>query len=43
MATKDVNHIKPLDNFVQGGIDYLPGDFMKEKENLCQPRRRKAP
>ena len=36
MATKDVNHIKPLDNFVQGGIDYLPGDFMKEKENLVK-------
>lgn len=36
MATKDVNHIKPLDNFVQGGLDYLPGDFMKEKENLVK-------
>ena len=36
MATKDVNHIKPLDNFVQEGIDYLPGDFMKEKENLVK-------
>lgn len=36
MATKDVNHIKPLDNFVQEGLDYLPGDFMKEKENLVK-------
>ena len=31
---KDVNHIHILPDFVQGGIDYLPGDFLKQKENL---------
>lgn len=30
----DVNHIHPLPDFVQGGIDYLPGDFLAEKTNL---------
>lgn len=35
-TTKDVNHIKPLENFVQEGLDYLPGDFMKERENLVR-------
>lgn len=33
---KDVNHIHPLEDFVQGGVDYLPGDFLKEKENLVK-------
>jgi len=33
---KDVNHIHTLPDFVQGGIDYLPGDFLKEKENLVK-------
>lgn len=33
---KDVNHIHPLPDFVEGGIDYLPGDFLKEKENLVK-------
>lgn len=33
-ALKDVNHIHTLPDFVQGGIDYLPGDFLKQKENL---------
>lgn len=33
---KDVNHIHPLDNFVSDGIDYLPGDFLREKENLVK-------
>ncbi len=38
MATKlkDVNHIHPLPDFVNGGIDYLPGDFLKSKENLVK-------
>lgn len=30
----DVNHIHPLKDFVQGGLDYLPGDFLKERKNL---------
>lgn len=33
---KDVNHIHPLEDFIQRGIDYLPGDFLKEKENLVK-------
>lgn len=33
---KDVNHIHPLPDFIEGGIDYLPGDFLKEKENLVK-------
>ncbi|UGV21631.1 hypothetical protein [Cronobacter phage EspYZU12] len=33
---KDVNHIHTLPDFVEGGIDYLPGDFLKEKENLVK-------
>ena len=33
---KDVNHIHPLDNFVTDGIDYLPGDFLREKDNLVK-------
>lgn len=34
MSLIDVNHIHPLDDFVGGGIDYLPGDFLKDKKNL---------
>lgn len=30
----DVNHIHTLPDFVQGGLDYLPGDFLAEKVNL---------
>lgn len=33
---KDVNHIHILPEFVQEGIDYLPGDFLKQKENLVK-------
>lgn len=33
---RDVNHIQPLENFVKGGLDYLPGDFLKQKENLVK-------
>lgn len=33
---KDVNHIHTLPDFVEGGIDYLPGDFLKEKKNLVK-------
>ncbi|QXL90287.1 hypothetical protein [Salmonella phage NINP13076] len=33
---KDVNHIHTLPDFVEEGIDYLPGDFLKEKENLVK-------
>lgn len=33
---KDVNHIHPLPDFVQGGLDYLPGDFLRQKENLVK-------
>lgn len=33
---KDVNHIHPLPDFVQGGLDYLPGDFLRMKENLVK-------
>lgn len=33
---KDVNHIHPLPDFVEGGIKYLPGDFLKSKENLVK-------
>lgn len=38
MATelKDVNHIQPLPNFVEGGLDYLPGEFLRQKENLVK-------
>lgn len=35
MAT-DVNHIHPLPDFVQGGLDYLPGEFLSEKRNLTR-------
>lgn len=35
-VAKDVNHIHSLDNFVADGIDYLPGDFLREKENLVK-------
>lgn len=31
---KDVNHIHPLENFVQGGIDYLPSEIMLDKPNF---------
>lgn len=36
MAEKkiDVNHIHTLPDFVEGGLDYLPGDFLREKEDL---------
>lgn len=30
---KDVNHIHPLPDFVQGGIDYIPSDIFQNKEN----------
>lgn len=33
-TVKDVNHIHTLPTFVQDGIDYLPGDFLKDKKNL---------
>lgn len=33
---KDVNHIHVLPDFVQEGIDYLPGEFLKEKTNLVR-------
>lgn len=35
-ALRDVNHIHPLPDFVAGGLDYLPGDFLKTKENLTK-------
>ncbi|QEQ94901.1 hypothetical protein pEaSNUABM56_00102 [Erwinia phage pEa_SNUABM_56] len=31
---QDVNHIHVLPDFVQDGLDYLPGDFLRDKENL---------
>lgn len=31
---KDVNHIHPLENFVQGGKDFLPSEFMKDKKDF---------
>ncbi|URC22105.1 hypothetical protein CHUUTOTORO_00010 [Serratia phage vB_SmaM-ChuuTotoro] len=31
---KDVNHIHPLPDFVQGGKDFLPSDFLDEKKNF---------
>lgn len=31
---KDVNHIHPLPDFVQGGVDYLPSGLFDGKENL---------
>lgn len=33
---KDVNHIHPLDNFVQGGIDYLPSEVFQDKEKFIK-------
>lgn len=30
----DVNHIHPLENFVQGAIDYLPSDVFQSKEQF---------
>lgn len=35
-TVKDVNHIHPLPDFVEGGIDYLPGDFLKQKVDLVK-------
>lgn len=31
---KDVNHIHPLPDFVQGGLDFLPSEVFKDKENF---------
>jgi hypothetical protein len=31
---KDVNHIHPLPDFVQGGKDFLPSGFLDDKENF---------
>jgi hypothetical protein len=35
-SVRDVNHIQILEDFVQDGIDYLPGDFLKQKENFVK-------
>lgn len=32
----DVNHIHPLEDFVQGGLDYLPSGVFEEKENILK-------
>lgn len=34
VVVKDVNHIHPLENFVQGGIDFLPSEVFQNKENF---------
>ena len=31
----DVNHVAPLEDFVEGAHDYLPGDFLKKKNFLA--------
>lgn len=33
---KDVNHIHPLPDFVQGGKDFLPSGFLDDKENFIK-------
>ncbi|QGZ16310.1 hypothetical protein Hena1_01600 [Erwinia phage Hena1] len=33
---QDVNHIHVLPDFVQDGVNYLPGDFLRQKENLVK-------
>lgn len=32
----DVNHIHPLDDFVQGGKDFLPSGFLDDKANFIR-------
>jgi len=32
--TKDVNHIHPLENFIQDGVDYLPSEAFTDKTNI---------
>lgn len=34
VIVKDVNHIHPLPNFVEGGLAYLPSAFMTDKPNF---------
>lgn len=34
IVLKDVNHIHPLPDFVQGGLDYLPRSAFENKEQL---------
>lgn len=36
VVLKDVNHIHPLENFVQGGIDFLPSDVFQDKEQFMK-------
>ena len=33
---KDVNHIHPLDNFVEGGVALLPSEFLTDKEKFMK-------
>lgn len=33
-AVKDINHIHPLPDFVQGGLDYLPSEFLDDRFNF---------
>lgn len=39
IVLKDVNHIHPLPDFVQGGFDYVPSDIFDGKENFEQTLR----
>lgn len=34
VVLKDVNHIHPLPDFVEGGFNYIPSDIFKDKENF---------
>lgn len=36
IVKKDVNHIHPLENFVQGAVDYLPSDVFQTKEDFMK-------
>lgn len=36
VVVKDVNHIHPLPDFVQGGLDFLPSDFLDDKERFVK-------
>lgn len=39
VVLKDVNHIHPLPDFVQEGMDFLPSDMFKDKENFNKSLR----
>lgn len=36
VVVKDVNHIHPLPDFVKGGLDFLPSDFLEDKERFIK-------